>query len=150
MKIQTVREKLRSILFTTMWLAGVLLVAEHQGWLDGLDNLMFANAVDTAEPAAPAEQGDTVALLVSRELFETALRERSPLDPRVLDQIVQGIADSRPTQLAIDLDLSPSPSDADLPGAEAARASVLHYLQAMASQGTRVLMVLPGVSATPA
>jgi hypothetical protein len=111
---------------------------------------MFANAVDTAEPAASAEQGDTVALLVSRELFETALRERSPLDPRVLDQIVRGIADSRPTQLAIDLDLSPSPSDADLPGAEAARASVLHYLQAMASQGTRVLVVLPGVSATPA
>lgn len=145
-------KKFLNALLATMWLAGVLLLAEEHAWLDGLDNLMFAHAVDTTDAASPAAQGDTVVVLVSRSLYETAFRERSPLDPRVLDHIVAGIAASHPKQLAIDLDISPSPSDADLSGAEAARDSLLQRLQGMAGaeQGSRVLMVLPGVSVTPA
>lgn len=145
-------KKFLNALFATMWLAGVLLLAEENGWLDGLDNLMFAHAVDTTDAAPPAAQGDTVVVLVSRSLYETAFHERSPLDPRLLDHIVKSIAASHPKQLAIDLDMSPSPSDADLAGAVAARDSLLQRLQGMAGvgQGTRVLMVLPGVSVTPA
>jgi hypothetical protein len=139
-------------LFATLWLAGALLIVEHRGWLDGLDNLMFANAVavSQARPAAPDPRGDTLTVKISRQFYETAFRERSPLDPLLLDRILQAVAASQPRQLAIDIDLSPSPSDVDLPGAAAARKSIAQTLKQMASQGTRVLLVMPGVSVTAA
>lgn len=138
------------VCFVTLWLAGGLLAAEHSGWLDGLDNLMFAHAVDTSRAAPPSELAvaETLIVTISPTLYETAFRERSPLDPRVLDRILSAVVDSRPQLLAVDLDLSPSPSDADLADAPAARASLLARLGALASAGARVLVVLPGAAST--
>jgi CHASE2 domain-containing sensor protein len=143
---------LLKIVFVTLWLAGALLWAEHHGWLDGLDNLMFAHAVDVIHDEAPALQADRSTLIVkiSRSYYETEFHERSPLDPRVLDQIIQVITTSRPSQLAIDLDLSPSPSDMDLVGAVTAREAMADKLKLLATHGGRVLIVLPGVTSTPA
>jgi CHASE2 domain-containing sensor protein len=143
---------LLKILFVTLWLAGALLWTEHHGWLDGLDNLMFAHAVDASKEATPPPEvaRSTLIVKISRSFYETEFHERSPLDPRVLDPLLKTITASRPNQLAIDLDLSPSPSDADLVGAVAARETMIDRLKQLATQGSRVLIVLPGVASTVA
>lgn len=94
-------------------LASVILILEYHGMLNWLDSVTLRTVatievaksnVDTLSAAdAP------ISLLITDEYFEGSFKQESPLDRRELVRLLRNIIQSRPSLIAIDLDLSPGP-----------------------------------------
>ncbi len=103
---------LKSVLALTSLV--VLLHSFHL--LDGLDALFLYAAnggtktVETA-PKPRREIGSSIVLQLTDRLYAETFQLRSPLDRGVLRQILETIIKAKPVVMAVDLDLSPIPSD---------------------------------------
>ncbi|MDM0036713.1 CHASE2 domain-containing protein [Variovorax sp. J22P271] len=88
------------------------------------------------QPCAPAQTCVHV-IGIDDDDYRNLFRQRSPLDPGLIEGLVERLREAPPRVLAIDLDLSPA-DDAEWP----ARRRLLASLEALAKT-TRVLMVCP-------
>ena len=94
---------------------------------------------DMAEKTPPCAPGQACVHVIGidDDDYRTLFRQRSPLDPKLIEGLIDRMRDAPPRVLAIDLDLSPA-DDSEWP----ARRRLLASLEALAKT-TRVLMVCP-------
>lgn len=94
-----------------------------------------------ADPQAP------VVVLIDDDFHEKVFKQRSPLDRRALQQLIEKLIELEPDLLVIDLDLSPSPPlvaddpvDKEL---EAAERKLLESLERLLKQRNKLVLATP-------
>lgn len=125
-----------------MVVASIVGILHHAHYLVWLDSMML-QLVGSVTPKAFAQRGANVVppevLLLSRELYETAFDQRSPLDrAKVADLLSKLPLDDskRPSTVVLDIDLSNNGQD---PGQHA----LDRVLKAMVEQGINLVFPLP-------
>lgn len=123
---------LHAVGFLQRFEAGALGLA---GWLAGAPEPPVAARRTEPDPGVPrvVEIGDVT--------FESRFAERSPLSRAVLAELLERLGRAAPAVLAIDLDLSPVAGERDDEATDQARLDAT--LLALATAGTRVVVVAP-------
>jgi hypothetical protein len=122
------------------------------GWLDDLNINVIKLAVPTIfldNPTLPYtyssrdDSGSAMVFTINDNLYEEEFKHISPLDRKVLYDIVEAILIKNPKVLAIDLDLSPSHDDGGNEGGGLSAQRALNGLLANYASKTEIILITP-------
>lgn len=127
---------------TALVVASVVGILHHAHYLVWLDSMML-QLVGSVHPKAFAQRGANVVppevLLLSRELYETAFDQRSPLDRTKVAELLSKLPldePRRPSTVVLDIDLSNNGQD---PG----QTVLDQALEAMVAHGINLVLPVP-------
>ncbi|MEP7206534.1 MAG: CHASE2 domain-containing protein [Casimicrobiaceae bacterium] len=150
----SLRERLAHHASHALVIASATLLLDHAGmlqWLDAISLRLAATyaftAVPADEPAAlksPAPADRPVIVAIDDTLWETTFRQESPLRRAVLRTLLTTLIARHPSNIYIDLDLSPGPAAQPGDDRDAAQRDLDALLAATSKGGhTRLVLAAP-------
>lgn len=132
--------------YVALVLVAFTLILEHHGWINWLDSLSLrvASSVTLGVSKKPrngqlVDKDRPLTVLIADEMFEREFNQESPLDRAVLADLLGPILGSKPSALAIDLDLSPGPGAGD----DSRQLQLDDFLMRSAKGGLNIVVTAP-------
>ncbi len=148
-KITQLKENLHHLLHHALvasTLGLIIVIFESHGLLNWLDSasLRVAQAINP-QASLPIASGPLVAervktILISSKAYERVFYQESPLSRRELQGLLAEIASKNPKVIAIDIDMSPGPSEAK---SNHGQLELDQWLQSNSKSNTKYVLVTP-------